>query len=219
MVIVNWPDAMANIIGSIVGGLLVAILLAIFYVLNNPKLNLVFKERVAFALHRVSRSPKAPYRLYIRLNIYNTRNTIAHGCKVLLLRLEQKAGKRLVKIYPPVHQTLKWSFEQESEGYQGLEMPGRTRRQVDVVYAPKGSDKFFLAVPRGREQKGFPNGVYRFTVQAFGANAGTVTKQFILDWMGPFEPENIRMYKSRWFHGPKDYVTDLFSKFTLMGPR
>jgi hypothetical protein len=184
-------------IAGIIGGLIATAILKLLDFLKKPKIDIVFNANDTYTIARIGNINDQPDGLYLHLNVKNQRKSMAYGCKVFLLNLEEKINGEFKKINLKTHYTLKWANENEPRGYEGLEIPGNYRRRVDFFHSIVGSDIFLLFIEGGYRgiRNGFGNGEYRFIVQASGKNTNTVTKKFIVKWNGPFEKERIKIWE------------------------
>lgn len=196
-----------NMIAAFLGALIITVMLKLFEVFKKPHLDIVFNEKDTYKCAKAD--PKSPEELFVHLNVKNNRRSMAYGCKVFLLQLEEKINGAFTPIDIKVHYTLKWANENEPKGYEGLEIPGHYRRKVDLINGPKGGNVFYLFIEGGSRdiRNGFGNGEYRFTVQASGTNTTTVTKKFIVKWKGVFDKTTITVIEE------KKGISGLFHKF------
>ncbi len=171
----------------------------IFLRLTNPKLEINFNKSNTFDELVISNISGNPLGLFVHLDIRNKRRKKAERCKVYLLKMEKEENNIFTSIDIRAKPILKWANENESRGYEELEILGNNSRRVDFVHSIKKRDKFLLFVEEGERgiPNGFPNGKYRFTVQASGSNTNIVIEKFILDWKGKFEKNNINVYKEK----------------------
>ena len=178
-------------VAGVIAGISAAFLIKILGWIVKPKLKLYFKEDDTYT--------QAPNQdgltfLFTHLVVRNVKKPMAMGCKVFLLKIEKKNGKKFGDIPLKIHYTLKWSNENEPKGYEALEIPGNYRRRVDLASAELNStSNFSLSVEGGMRgiNNAFSNGEYRFTIQATGKNTNTITKRFIFKWNGNFIKDNI----------------------------
>jgi hypothetical protein len=184
-------------VAGIIGGLIATALLKLVDFFKRPKLDIVFDRDDTYTTAEIGNILGTPIGLYLHLSIINSRKSMAYGCKVFLLSLEEKKEGEFKKLNYKVHYTLKWSNENEQRGYEGLEIPGNYRRRVDLFHSVLGDNKFLLFIEGGLRgiRNGFENGEYRFTIQASGKNTNTITKKFIVKWNGLFEKENIEVFE------------------------
>lgn len=191
---IDTSSIFGNTVSGIIGGLIAAAIIKLSYVLKRPQLKISFDEKDTFDVMPDAKTGKPA--LFVHLNIENTRSTMAYGCKVFLLKMERKYGIEFKCLGIKPHLNLHWANENPPKGFEGLEIPGNYRRRVDFIHSLKGLDFFRLFIeagPRGVTNQ-FPNGIYRFTIQASGKNTNTVTKKFVVDWeKGKFEKENIKV--------------------------
>lgn len=189
---------------GILAGLSAAFLIKILSWIVKPKLKLYFKEDDTYT--QAPNQNGLTY-LFTHLVVKNVRKSMATGCKVFLLKIEKKNNKKFEDIPLKIHFTLKWSNENEPKGYGGLEIPGNYRRRIDLASAELYStSNFSLFIEGGMRgiNNTFPNGEYRFTIQATGNNTNTITKRFIFKWSGSFVKDNIvieeeNILKRTWF--------------------
>lgn len=192
-----------NILTNIIGAFIGAILFHLFLFLIRPKLDIKFEANDTYT-PAPSKSWDKNMRdiLFIHVNVINKSKTLAQKCKVFLLKLEKKNGNQFKEIPIKAHLTLKWANESiEKKGFNGLEIPGKYRRRVDLIRAPNEKRQYFKLFIEEDEPRGISNcfneGEYRFTIQASGLNTNTVTKRFILKWQGTFEKNNIHVYEEK----------------------
>jgi hypothetical protein len=182
-------------VAGVIGGLIATVILKLIDLFKRPKIDIVFEKKDTYTIAKIGNIPDTPDGLYLHLNVLNSRKSMAYGCKVFLLSLEEKRNNKFEKIDLKTHYVLKWANENEPKGYEGLEIPGNYRRRVDLFHSTVGSHLFLLFIEGGLRgiRNGFGNGEYRFTIQVSGKNTNTVTKKFIVKWDGPFEKENIEI--------------------------
>jgi len=201
---VNWDvivdNAIAGIIAGTIGGLIAAVLLKLFSLVTRPKLEIKFEPDDTYTVAYVEQNSQRREFLFVHLNICNKSKAIAQGCKVFLLKLEQKIDNQFEEVPINTHLTLKWANETEENGFKGLEIPGEYRRRVDLAHGLHRNNQIFTLFieggPRG-VPNGFSQGEYRFTIQTSGINTNTVTKKFILKWNKTFERDNIEVEKEK----------------------
>ena len=196
---IDWNAILGNVISGVVGGLIATALLKLISILQRPQLDIKFEEEDTFTIARLDNVPNKPDGLFVHLNIKNKRKSTAYGCKIFLLNLEEKIDGVFKPIDSKIHYTLKWANENEPKGYEGLEIPGKYRRRVDFIHSIRSHNIFLLFIEGGSRgiRNGFANGEYRFTIQASGTNANTVTKKFIVKWNGNFEKDNIEVKEDK----------------------
>ena len=197
---VSWDGILEKTIAGIIGGLIATALLKLVSLLHRPKLDIMFEADDTYTVAFVEQNGQRNEFLYVHLNIINKSKTMAQGCKVFILKLEQKIDNQFKEIPLKTHLTLKWANELESKGFEGLEIPGNFRRRVDLIHGPhKNNQAFALFIesgPRG-VPNGFAKGEYRFTIQSSGLNTNTIAKKFILRWDNTFEKNNIDVYEEK----------------------
>lgn len=186
----------SQIIGGSIGGLIVFIIIRIYSILTRPRLTISFNLEDTFEEMLIGNIQPPQMGLYIHLNVNNKRRSLGRGCKVFLIKLEKY--NEIKKVFEneslKKHLHLKWANEDDKkEGYEGLEIPGKYCRRIDLIHSIKGDKKarFFIKIGLLGISNEIINGVYRMTIQASGENTNTTTKKFIVIWKGAFLKENI----------------------------
>lgn len=189
-----------QVVAGTVAGIAAAALIKILNWLTSPKLKMYFKDSDTYTIAPVQNGVNF---LFMHLVVKNVKRKMAVGCKVFLLKLEQKKNEKFEEIPLKAHLTLKWANENETIGYNGLEIPGNYRRRIDLAQAPlNSSSNFYFFIEGGARgiRNGFPEGEYRLTLQATGENTSTVTKRFIFKWHDKFIKENIIVEEENFFY-------------------
>lgn len=196
---VDWNSILENVISGAIGGLIATALLKLISILQRPQLDIKFDQDDTFTIARCDNVPNKPNGLFVHLNVHNKRKSTAYGCKVFLLKLEEKIHGSFQPIDLNIHYTLKWANENEPKGYEGLEIPGKYRRRVDFIHSIQAANIFLLFIEGGSRgiRNGFANGEYRFTLQASGTNTNTVKKKYIVKWNGNFDKDNIKIKEDK----------------------
>ncbi len=199
-------------------GLTVIIIMRIYNILTRPKLDISFDSEDTFnevPIGKIGDVAKSEFLskigLYVHLNINNKRKSLARNCKVFLVKLEKynESKKAFENINLEKHFHLKWANEdQDKEGYEGLEIPGKYRRRVDLIHSEKGDTQvgFFIKIKWLGIGNRIGEGIYRMSIQASGENTNTTTKKFIVIWKGAFLKENVCVVKESFNYKTKRFV-------------
>ena len=202
---VNIKQAIIDIIvfgaiPTVLATLFISGLVNLYKFFTKPKLRLYFSEALTFDVLPAVNLRPPNMTIYTHLIIENIRPSMAQGCKVFLLNLEQKKNGSFQRVKGfNVHQTLKWAHENEPKGYEGLEIPGKYYRKVDLIHIPQNSNDFLLFIeagPRGIKSN-FPPGEYRFVIQVAGVNTNTITKTLLVSWNGEWDRKGIKVREER----------------------
>ncbi|PKN37669.1 MAG: hypothetical protein CVU62_08060 [Deltaproteobacteria bacterium HGW-Deltaproteobacteria-2] len=189
-----------QVIAGLIAGLSAAALIKILTWITKPRLKMYFKKSETYT--KLPNENGIDY-LFMHLVIRNVKKTMAIGCRVFLLKLEEKKNNKFVEIPIKVHLLLKWSNENQEKGFNGLEIPGNYRRRIDLVCSEYNDNSKFSFYTEGGARGivfYYPPGEYRLTIQATGENSNSITKRFIFKWHGNFIEKNINIEEEKFLY-------------------
>lgn len=199
-----YSSVIEQAVAGVIAGLSAAFLIKLLNWIFRPRLKMYFKEDDSYTIAPNQNDINC---LFTHLVVKNIRKSMALGCKVFILKIEKKNNKKFENIPLKIHFTLKWANENDPKGFEGLEIPGNYRRRIDLASSELNSTSHFSLYVEGGMRgiiNAFPNGEYRFTIQATGKNTNTITKRFIFKWSGSFIKDHIiikeeKILKRIWF--------------------